>query len=353
MPARAASSAKSWISSTACWVLGSATTEPALRRRVMSPLAASVDKTLFTVIREQPYSAISSCSKGMRCPGGQSPDMMRASISSRMRWCRCFMPDDQSLRQDAGHSPRITGADCLAVQMPTVPDQGPARDDDRIDGGLARDEDVGIDPAVAGDGGEVRMACIEHDEIRPMPGLDGGNAPAQGAGSAREGIVVEAAPGGLTFARRQNVAGPALQALAVLELLEFAGRRDLDVRVGSDAEKSSGRQMVDALENAVAEIGLGDGAQARHRAAGGDPQNLLRIEMGGVDQAPAPIDRSVIEQPRDGSPAGPCDAILDLLHLLGDVDMDRPGPRMGHDLVQVLGRYRAQAVRRDAYHRIV
>src|SRR5918993_1075187 len=328
MPARAASSAKSWISSTACWVLGSATTEPALRRRVMSPLAASVDKTLFTVIREQPYSAISSCSKGMRCPGGQSPDMMRASISSRMRWCRCFMPDDQSLRQDAGHSPRITGADCLAVQMPTVPDQGPARDDDRIDGGLARDEDVGIDPAVAGDGGEVRMACIEHDEIRPMPGLDGGNAPAQGA-------------------------GPALQALAVLELLEFAGRRDLDVRVGSDAEKSSGRQMVDALENAVAEIGLGDGAQARHRAAGGDPQNLLRIEMGGVDQAPAPIDRSVIEQPRDGSPAGPCDAILDLLHLLGDVDMDRPGPRMGHDLVQVLGRYRAQAVRRDAYHRIV
>ena len=66
VPARAASSAKSWICSTACWLLGSATTEPARRRRVMSPLAASVESTLFTVMREQPYSAISSCSNGMR-----------------------------------------------------------------------------------------------------------------------------------------------------------------------------------------------------------------------------------------------------------------------------------------------
>ena len=50
------------------------------------PLSASAVSTLFTVIREQPYCSISSCSYGMRKPGAHSPLRMRLSRSLRMRW---------------------------------------------------------------------------------------------------------------------------------------------------------------------------------------------------------------------------------------------------------------------------
>jgi formimidoylglutamate deiminase len=46
--------------------------------------------------------------------------------------------------------------------------------------------------------------------------------------------------------------------------------------------------------------------------------------MRGVDQAPAPVDGSVIEQPCDRALARPSKAILHLFHLLGNVDVDRP-----------------------------
>ena len=61
----------------------------------------------------------------------------------------------------------------------------------------------------------------------------------------------------------------------------------------------------------------------------------------------------MIEQPRDRALARPGEAILDLLHLLGDVDMDRPLAGHRDDLAQALGRHRAQAVRRDADDGIV
>ena len=70
-------------------------------------------------------------------------------------------------------------------------------------------------------------------------------------------------------------------------------------------------------------------------------------------EAPALIDRRMIEQPCDRALARPGEAILDLLHLLGDVDMDRPLAGHRDDIAQALGRHRAQAVRRDADDGIV
>ena len=68
--------------------------------------------------------------------------------------------------------------------------------------------------------------------------------------------------------------------------------------------------------------------------------------MGRVDQAPAGIDRRVVQQPLHRPGAGGGEAFRHLLQLLGGVDMDRAG-QGGHRL-QHRGRHRAQAVRRHA-----
>ena len=57
------------ISSTKECIRGRATKDPKRRRRMIMPRSASGARALFTVMREQPYSSISSCSKGMRNPG--------------------------------------------------------------------------------------------------------------------------------------------------------------------------------------------------------------------------------------------------------------------------------------------
>ena len=77
--------AKSCISMTARSPCGTATNEPARRRRVINPIAAMPDNTLFIVMREQEYSAIRLCSDGIRWPSGHSPETIRCSRSDRMR----------------------------------------------------------------------------------------------------------------------------------------------------------------------------------------------------------------------------------------------------------------------------
>src|SRR3954466_1164053 len=70
--------------------------------------------------------------------------------------------------------------------------------------------------------------------------------------------------------------------------------------------------------------------------------------MGGMDQAPARIDVGVIEQPCDGTFARPGQAILDLLDLLGGVDVHGAVPGERHDRAEFVWCDSAQAVRRDA-----
>ena len=70
--------------------------------------------------------------------------------------------------------------------------------------------------------------------------------------------------------------------------------------------------------------------------------------MGGMDEAPAGIDRRVIEEPRDGPRARPSQARIDLGGLFGDMDVDRSAGRKRDDRFEFLGSDRAQRVRRDA-----
>ena len=106
-------------------------------------------------------------------------------------------------------------------------------------------------------------------------------------------------------------------------------------------------------KHAVAEIGLGDRAKAGDRAARGQAVGLGLGHVGGVDQAPAPVDLGIGEQPFDRPRARPGDAVLDLLHLLGDMDVDRAAAGQRRNRAELLRRHGAQAVRRDADHRAV
>src|SRR5690349_15929129 len=91
-----------------------------------------------------------------------------------------------------------------------------------IDGGLAGDEHIRIDPAVFRYSGEVRMARIEHHEIGPAARRDGANLSTERLGAAGKRLVIETASGRLALLVGQNIAGAMLEALAVLELLEFS-----------------------------------------------------------------------------------------------------------------------------------
>ena len=51
------------------------------------------------------------------------------------------------------------------------------------------------------------------------------------------------------------------------------------------------------------------------------------IHVGRMDQAPAVIDRRVIQQPGDRARTAPGEAVGNLLLLFGDVDVDRPAVR--------------------------
>ncbi|MNK88563.1 hypothetical protein D3C87_1085280 [compost metagenome] len=79
--------------------------------------------------------------------------------------------------------------------------------------------------------------------------------------------------------------------------------------------------------------------------------------MRGVDQAPARIDRRVVEQPLHRPHAAPGQAVIHLLLLFGDVDMHRRGGvhrvQPGHGAGQALRRHRAQRMRRQPEPRAV
>ena len=67
-----------------------------------------------------------------------------------------------------------------------------------------------------------------------------------------------------------------------------------------------------------------------------------------MDQAPAIIDRRVVQQPLHGAGTRPGDTVFHFLHLLGDMDVDRPVAGDRHELCQLFRRHGAQAMRRDA-----
>src|SRR3546814_20090292 len=95
------------------------------------------------------------------------------------------------------------------------------------------------------------------------------------------------------LAAREQVAAAPGEALAIFKQAQFLGGVDQYVRIAADPIAPVRRDEIPGREYSVTQIGLGDRAEARDRAAlchggafGGRP-------MGRVDQAPRPEARRV------------------------------------------------------------
>ena len=162
--------------------------------------------------------------------------------------------------------------------------------------------------------------------------------------------VQQGGAGGRLGRTGADVAALRAQALAVFEPAQFFHRRYRDVRVAADRDGTAGIKKLAQREQAIAEVGFGGRAQCDGGATGGDAGDFAFIQMGGVHQTPARIDRCMVEQPLHRSRAACGQALLDFGGLLGDVDVDRG--RVVADGLHQLGQggfgHGAQAVQRDA-----
>ena len=155
---------------------------------------------------------------------------------------------------------------------------------------------------------------------------------------------------GRSARRGADVARPLAQPLRIFELAQLGRDADADIGVGADAEAPAGAEVVRRIEDAVAEIGLGDRTEAGDRAASAPASRVSpSIHVGRVDEAPVLVDARMVEEPPHRPRARPGDAVLDFLDLLGDVDVDRTVAGQGRRQFGKFARgHGAQAVRRDA-----
>ena len=91
------------------------------------------------------------------------------------------------------------------------------------------------------------------------------------------------------------------EALRIFELAQLVGNADQHVGVRPHAEPAAVLDERGRGKGAVAEVGLGDRAKARDRAAAGKGDRFGFGHVGGVDQAPALADIGILQQPLDGA----------------------------------------------------
>src|SRR5258708_22939537 len=119
--------------------------------------------------------------------------------------------------------------------------------------------------------------------------------------------------------------------------------------VAADAISAARAAVRKERKDAVAEVRFGARAKAGDRAARGEADDLARCEMRRMHDAPAAVDRAVLEQPFHRPLAERQRAFLDFARLLRGVDMDRRAlVDAGEELLQRLGIDRPQRMRRHA-----
>jgi hypothetical protein len=149
-------------------------------------------------------------------------------------------------------------------------------------------------------------------------------------------------------AAAKHIALAQAQALAVFEHQQLFGRIDRGVAVRANAPAAAMPEPRRHVENAVAKIGFGGGADAGHGSAAGRACIFLGRHVRGMDQAPARIDGRMLEQPLHGALTAPGQAVIHLLGLLGDMDVH---DRLGQHGMQACERG-LQAVRRHGAQRV-
>jgi imidazolonepropionase len=137
--------------------------------------------------------------------------------------------------------------------------------------------------------------------------------------------------------------------LPIFQKSQLFGGIDQDVGVRADAKPSAFVEETAGRENPVTEIGFRNRTKPCHGTMRDHAIDLGIGDMRGVDKAPVLIDGQPIEQQFDGTLAAPGDAVLDLLGLLGDVNMYRPVGGQRQDRRDLLWRGGPQTMRRDPH----
>ena len=233
--------------------------------------------------------------------------------------------------------------------MAAVGDAAPAAAPNGVDQAGRAGEDEGVEKRRGRDAAKGEVVGLEREKVGGRAGDEaaGGAWPAERSRAAAQRRLHHRRRGG-AVRRRQHVAVARGEAQRVFELPQLRGDADLHVGVRADAVCGAGGEHARRGERPVAEVGFGDGAKADDRARRREPRGFGLVHVGGVDQAPAPIDGGLVEQPVDRAPPAPGAAVRDLLDLLGDVDVDRAVRRHRQQRVDLVGRDGAQTVRGDA-----
>ena len=224
---------------------------------------------------------------------------------------------------DGGHGPPVAVLDAIARDMPAAAYHMPPPRPDLAHHPVARGENPAVDAAPeprapsAQDASRSIMtrSATRPGRIAPQSAPEGARPPGERPGVERR---ADRRPGS-----REDVARPVREALAVLEPAQLLAHGDPDVRVGPDAEAARRRRVGGAREDAVAEVGLGDRAEAGDGARWREPRGSRRRSSACSGQAPARVDAQAVEQERDRAGAEPGLDLLDLPHLLGGVDVHR------------------------------
>ena len=151
--------------------------------------------------------------------------------------------------------------------MPALGNRLAASDPDRIHHPPVAGEHGGIQQRVSVATVKGRTVRVQNDEVRQSAGLELAGGDAQGLGAAPRRRLVQEASAGRLLAGGQQRATALGQTLAVLQQPELFHRADGDVAVGADAEASTAMSEFHRREQPVTQVGLGGGAQTRHRAA--------------------------------------------------------------------------------------
>ena len=181
-------------------------------------------------------------------------------------------------------------------------------------------------------------ACIEQHDVGAHARSEGADRLAQRLRAAGERRLEQHARGRVAGPAGHDVAGAVGEALTVFELAELGGDIDLDVGIGADAEASARRQIVGAIEDAVAERGLGQRAEAGDRAGRGEPAGFRCVMWVAWMRHQRESRPALSSEPLHRPPAQLGHAFLDLPHLLGDMDVDRA---VGHRVRAACATHRA------------
>ena len=198
----------------------------------------------------------------------------------------------------------------------------PPADERPRDDFISGPEDQRIEQSRRCDAEERWRLEVHYGEVAPGSGCDAADLQPEGptAPGRRRG---EAALGNISVTIRKRAAHLTLEALAVLEPSHVLEHREARIRVAPETEASTGGMWQRQRRNSVAEVTLGQRAEADAAAGGQEGFHVPVRGMGTVDRRKVAAAVERLENDRHRCAAIGMAALFDLFPLLFNMDVKR------------------------------